>query len=163
MLSTPLICASMGAATESPTVLESAPGYVVVTWTVTGVIVGYCSTGRDTIATSPAMTTINETTVAKIGRSMKNLENVIARSLPYFSPLAALVFPVSAFGAAPAGAGSAAEASVLIFTGAPACKDRPPSTTTTSPSLSPSVMNQLFPCQSPTFTGLDSALPSLLT
>src|SRR5512136_2454945 len=70
MLSTPLICASMGAATES------APGYVADTVTWTGVIVGYCSTGRRNIETPPAMTMTRETTVAKMGCSMKNRENM---------------------------------------------------------------------------------------
>src|SRR5512139_278970 len=74
MLSTPLIWASMGAATESASVFESAPGYVAVTVTCTGVIVGYCSTGRASMATTPARPRMIETTAAKIGRSMKNLD-----------------------------------------------------------------------------------------
>src|SRR5512134_2472544 len=36
---------------------------------------GYCAIGRDFIDTRPAMTMISEMTIAKIGRSMKNLEN----------------------------------------------------------------------------------------
>ena len=89
MLSTPFICASIGAATESPTVLESAPGYVVVTWIWTGVMVGYWATGRTFIATSPAMTIMRATTVAKMGRSMKNLENI-----PYLPCFALPLAPV---------------------------------------------------------------------
>ena len=76
MLSTPLICASIGAATESASVFESAPGYVADTVTCTGVIVGYCWTGSTTIETRPAMQRMIETTAAKIGRSMKNRENM---------------------------------------------------------------------------------------
>src|SRR5512146_2714714 len=37
---------------------------------------GYWATGRTFIDTSPAMTMISETTVAKIGRSIKNRENM---------------------------------------------------------------------------------------
>src|SRR6185295_6327331 len=54
MLSTPLICASIGDATESARVFESAPGYVAETVIWTGVIVGYCWTGSTFIATRPA-------------------------------------------------------------------------------------------------------------
>src|SRR5882672_7447826 len=75
-LSTPLIWASIGYATESPTVFASAPGYVVVTWMVTGVMLGYCSTGRFFMQTSPAITMMVDITVAKMGWSMKNLENI---------------------------------------------------------------------------------------
>src|SRR5690242_7704625 len=75
MLSTPLICASIGAATDCATVLASAPGYDACTVTCTGVIVGYCCTGSTRIATAPAMTRMIETTAAKIGRSMKKRVN----------------------------------------------------------------------------------------
>jgi hypothetical protein len=47
---------------------------VVVTWIWIGVIVGYCSTGKTFIATSPAITMIRDSTVAKMGRSIKNLD-----------------------------------------------------------------------------------------
>src|SRR6186997_1684243 len=76
MLSTPLICASIGDATESARVLESAPGYVADTVTCTGVIVGYCWTGSTFIATRPARQMMMETTAANTGRSMKNRENM---------------------------------------------------------------------------------------
>ena len=76
MLSTPLICASIGAATESASVFESAPGYVADTVTCTGVIVGYCCTGSAVIDTRPASTMMIATTAAKIGRSMKKCENM---------------------------------------------------------------------------------------
>ena len=71
MLSTPLIWASMGEATASASVCESAPGKVADTDTWTGVMVGYCSTGRLTMQTSPARHRMMEMTAAKIGRSMK--------------------------------------------------------------------------------------------
>ena len=76
ILSTPLICASIGAATESANVFESAPGYVAETVTWTGVIVGYCWTGSTYIATRPARLMMIATTAAKIGRSMKKRENM---------------------------------------------------------------------------------------
>src|SRR5260221_10000016 len=76
MLSTPLICCSIGEATESASVFESAPGYVADTVTCTGVIDGYCATGSCVIDTRPARQMISATTAAKIGRSMKNFENI---------------------------------------------------------------------------------------
>src|SRR5512136_1170806 len=110
MLSTPLICASMGAATESASVCESAPGYVADTVTWTGVIVGYCSTGRSAIDTPPAMTITRETTVAKMGCSMKKRENMKRhlrrQRLLFFSPAGAGDF----FGSAPCAGPGAAEA-----------------------------------------------------
>jgi hypothetical protein len=39
------------------------------------VIVGYCYTGRAVMATKPARQRMIAMTVAKMGRSMKNLEN----------------------------------------------------------------------------------------
>jgi hypothetical protein len=45
-----------------------------VTWT--GVIVGYCSMGKSAIETPPAITITRETTVAKMGCSMKKRENM---------------------------------------------------------------------------------------
>jgi 6-phosphogluconate dehydrogenase len=42
----------------------------------TGVLGGYWVTGWATIDTKPAITMMSETTVAKTGRSMKNLENM---------------------------------------------------------------------------------------
>src|SRR5262249_4684315 len=74
MPSTPETCSSMGAATVSRTVWALAPGYRAVTSTVGGVTSGYCATGRVNTATPPASTKMTEMTVAKIGRSIKNLE-----------------------------------------------------------------------------------------
>src|SRR5262249_48288527 len=75
MFSTPLACCSMGAATVSATTLALAPGYEADTTTVGGAISGYCATGSVTKATVPASTMTMDSTEAKIGRSMKNLEN----------------------------------------------------------------------------------------
>ena len=47
-----------------------------VTVTTGGAISGYCAIGRFRIAARPAMTIKTERTAAKIGRSMKNLENM---------------------------------------------------------------------------------------
>jgi hypothetical protein len=47
-----------------------------VTVTCTGVIVGYCATGSSIIETAPASEMMIATTAAKIGRSMKNRENM---------------------------------------------------------------------------------------
>ena len=62
-------------------VFESAPGYVAVTVTCTGVIVGYCATGSSIMETAPASAMMIATTAAKIGRSMKKRENMRRRLL----------------------------------------------------------------------------------
>ena len=84
MLSTPLIWASIGEATASASVFESAPGKLAVTWTCTGVMFGYCSTGRFTIQTSPARQRMIEMTAAKIRRSMNKRENTGVPGWLYF-------------------------------------------------------------------------------
>ena len=63
-------------------------------------MVGYCATGSTAIETRPATTISSETTVAKIGRSMKNLENMRARPDGYFLAAAgaASFLPCSAGG-----------------------------------------------------------------
>jgi hypothetical protein len=48
-------------------------------------MVGYCSTERPVSDTMPARQMMIDTTVAKIGRSMKNLENM-GQSLLYLLP-----------------------------------------------------------------------------
>src|ERR1051325_2421559 len=73
MLSTPLICCSMGVATDCSTVKASAPTYVVLTWTSGGVMLGNCAVGRLSIATMPTMTITIEITMDTMGRFMKNL------------------------------------------------------------------------------------------
>ena len=77
MPSTPLTCCSIGVATICAIVVALAPGYCASTTTVGGVIVGYCSTGRDFSETSPATTISIDRTVANIGRFMKNLDNIV--------------------------------------------------------------------------------------
>src|SRR5262245_46597963 len=80
MFSTPLTCCSIGAATVSATTWALAPGNTALTVTVGGVICGYCSTGSPTSATAPINIVTNAITLAKTGRSMKNLESTGWRS-----------------------------------------------------------------------------------
>src|SRR5207302_5539333 len=75
MSSTPLICCSIGAATVSATTLALAPGYDADTSTVGGAISGYCAIGSVMSAMPPARVITIDSTEAKIGRLMKNLEN----------------------------------------------------------------------------------------
>src|SRR6186713_1933896 len=74
MLSTPLICCSIGVATDCSTVCASAPMYVVCTCTSGGAIAGNCEIGRVTMVMAPTMTVSSEITMATIGRLMKNLD-----------------------------------------------------------------------------------------
>src|ERR1700761_578946 len=80
MLSTPLICCSIGATTVSATVSALAPGNWPVTVMIGGAISGYCATGNRRNATPPRITNTIETTAAKIGRSMKKCEMRITAS-----------------------------------------------------------------------------------
>src|SRR6185369_10826135 len=79
MLSTPLICCSMGVATDCSTVSASPPGYVAETRISGGVMLGYCDTGKNAIVIVPMITTRMEITIATIGRRTKN--RAIAGSL----------------------------------------------------------------------------------
>src|SRR5512139_4150566 len=74
MPSTPLIASSSGVATVSAITLGLAPGYCARTTTEGGTTSGYSAIGRTRIAMRPAITMRSESTPAKIGRSMKNLE-----------------------------------------------------------------------------------------
>jgi len=74
MLSTPLICCSMGAATDCSMVCASAPKYVALTCTTGGTISGYCATGNVTRQMPPSNTVRMAMTIATIGRSMKKLD-----------------------------------------------------------------------------------------
>ena len=76
MFSTPKICCSIGAATVSETTEALAPGYTHETWTVGGVISGYCAMGSCQTNTSPASVIRIEMTAANMGRSMKNRESI---------------------------------------------------------------------------------------
>ena len=59
-----------------------APGYCAETAIVGGVKSGYCSTGSCNSDTIPPKTINSEITVAKIGRLIKNLENISAPTVP---------------------------------------------------------------------------------
>src|SRR5262245_15825885 len=74
MLSTPLICCSMGVATACSIVWASAPTYLVWIWISGGAMLGNCATGRLTIAIVPTMTVKMAITIATMGRLMKNLD-----------------------------------------------------------------------------------------
>src|SRR5688500_13410171 len=74
MFSTPLIASSSGAATVSAMVFGFAPGYTARTTTDGGTTSGYSVIGRRGSAIRPATKMMIDSTAAKIGRSMKNLE-----------------------------------------------------------------------------------------
>src|SRR5690606_5540862 len=74
MSSTPLIASSSGVATVSAITLGLAPGYTAVTTTDGGTTSGYSPIGSSGIEISPAAKITIDSTAAKIGRSMKNLE-----------------------------------------------------------------------------------------
>ena len=74
--STPFTCCSSGTAMVRATVSASAPGYVAITRTVGGVMSGYWATGSVLIVSTPASSITTARTMEKIGRSMKNLENM---------------------------------------------------------------------------------------
>src|SRR5260221_12612270 len=72
MPSTPLICYSIGVASDCSTVSEYDPTLVVFTCISGGTILGYWATGRPRNATIPAIVMMIEITIATIGRLMKN-------------------------------------------------------------------------------------------
>src|SRR5208337_2660724 len=74
MLSTPLICCSIGVATACSRVSASAPTYVAITRISGGTISGNWATGRFVIVIAPTITIRIEMTMATIGRLMKNLD-----------------------------------------------------------------------------------------
>ena len=77
MLSTPFTTSSSGVATVSAMTLGLAPGYTAVTTTDGGTTSGYSEIGSIWIDRIPAIRMTMDSTAAKIGRSMKNLENFI--------------------------------------------------------------------------------------
>src|SRR5262245_28843362 len=81
MRSTPLICSSIGIATVSAITFGLAPGNCALTITDGGTTSGYSEIGITGSASNPATKMSTESTPAKIGRSMKNLERFI-RCLP---------------------------------------------------------------------------------
>src|SRR3984957_21254462 len=78
MLSTPLICCSMGVATDCSSACASAPTYVAGSCISGGTIFGNCATGRLAIATAPTITVRIAITIATIGRLMKNFDISVA-------------------------------------------------------------------------------------
>src|ERR1700730_18448374 len=74
MLSTPLICSSMGVATDCARVSASAPTKVACSLVSGGTILGNCEMGSPTIVIAPTMTVRIAITMATIGRLMKNLD-----------------------------------------------------------------------------------------
>src|SRR5438270_478517 len=64
----------MGAATACSSVCASAPTYVANTWISGGAILGNWATGRLNTVSAPTITIRMETTIATIGRLMKNLD-----------------------------------------------------------------------------------------
>src|ERR1700742_686589 len=80
MFSVPLICSSNGVATVSAIVLGLAPGNCAFTTTDGGTTSGYSEIGSCVIAINPARKITIEITPAKIGRSMKNLDRLMASS-----------------------------------------------------------------------------------
>src|SRR5215211_796462 len=81
MPSTPLICSSIGVDTVSAITLGLAPGYCARTTTVGGATSGYSEIGNAGSDRSPATKITVDSTPAKIGRSMKNLEKFMTVSL----------------------------------------------------------------------------------
>src|SRR4029450_6328069 len=80
MFSTPLTSCSMGVATVSAMTSGGAAGYEARTTMVGGTTSGYWATGSPNHATMPRMTVTNESTAAKIGRSMKKRASTSAAS-----------------------------------------------------------------------------------
>ncbi|MNC90246.1 hypothetical protein D3C83_63230 [compost metagenome] len=80
MPSTPLICSSIGVATVSAISVGLPPGNWALTTMEGGETSGYSPMGKLNIAIRPDRKISVDTTPAKIGRSMKNRENVILLS-----------------------------------------------------------------------------------
>src|ERR1700731_4764773 len=80
MPSTPLICSSIGVATVSAITFGLAPGYCARTTTVGGATSGYSEIGSAGSDSRPPRKISIDSTPAKIGRSIKNLEKFMASS-----------------------------------------------------------------------------------
>src|SRR5512142_1035528 len=74
MFSMPLMDSSSGIATVSAITFGLAPGYCARTITAGGTTSGYSATGSTRSAMRPAISISSESTPAKMGLSMKNLE-----------------------------------------------------------------------------------------
>src|SRR5262245_37253778 len=151
MLSTPLICCSMGVATDASIVWASAPVYVALTWISGGAMFGYSDVGRARMVTAPAITMMIEITIATMGRLMKN-----------FAMRAQFVLPPGWAGAGVGAVGGAASGERTV-TVAPSRTFWRPSTTTRSPALTPSSMIHSDPARSPTLTARIATLLSAPT
>ncbi|RMP63470.1 hypothetical protein ALQ20_200175 [Pseudomonas syringae pv. atrofaciens] len=79
MPSTPVIACSSGEATVSPITLGLAPGKLARTTTVGGTTSGYSLIGSWNSEMAPAIRISSDSTAAKIGREIKNLEKFIGR------------------------------------------------------------------------------------
>src|SRR5437667_11232241 len=84
MPSTPLMASSSGVATVSAITLGVGAGYWAGTTTVGGTTSGYSAIGSERSAIRPEMNMSSDSTPAKIGRSMKNLERFIRCSYSSF-------------------------------------------------------------------------------
>ena len=73
----PLICSSSGAVTVFSTVKASAPGKVVVTWTVGGPILGSVSIGNPGSVMAPIIRINRLMTVLKTGLLIKVSDRLI--------------------------------------------------------------------------------------
>src|ERR1700683_626265 len=82
MLSTPLICCSIGVATDCSMVWASAPTYIAEIWISGGAMAGNCATGRDAMTTAPTITVNMAITIATIGRLIKNLDIISFPAVP---------------------------------------------------------------------------------
>src|SRR6267142_1334942 len=71
-VATPLICCSMGVATDCSIVCASAPTKVVCIWTSGGAMLGNCETGSVARVIAPTITVRMEITIATMGRLIKN-------------------------------------------------------------------------------------------
>src|SRR5258706_5911989 len=71
MLSTPLICCSIGVATACSIVSASAPTYVAWICVSGGAMLGNWAMGRLAIVTAPTITIRIDITIATMGRLMK--------------------------------------------------------------------------------------------
>src|SRR5271156_5285400 len=74
MLSTPLICCSIGVATDCSRACASAPTYVAFNLISGGAIFGNWAIGRAAMDTAPTITIRIAMTIATMGRLMKNCD-----------------------------------------------------------------------------------------
>src|SRR4026207_1753721 len=79
MPSTPLMACSSGVVTAVSTSCAFAPVEIAVAAICGGASTGYCATGIDGIATTPARMMTSEHTDARIGRRMNVLTNMLFR------------------------------------------------------------------------------------